>query len=241
MDTEKIKALILEKCSGKNLLASEIAGEVGLNAKELWPLLHDLERAGEMKSFRNDSMTLYTASRAPARRESTFIYQSTTVAKVGTDTKVGTDSTVGTDTTVDTENIKSTCSLNAGAREEKNNYPANPEEVVEGAREIGYVMSLEEAATFLSSYASVGWKTRFGQIVPPSGWKHCLWTYKIHQKSEQRAKGLKEADRRRKGLPPIDPEEGAYEYYTDMQGRRWRKRFDETDWEFVREGSAGIT
>lgn len=236
MDTEKIKALILEKCSGKNLLVSEIAEDVGLTAKELWPLLNDMERTGEIKSFRNDSMTLYTASRAPAPARN----RTSTSTTLTTGTNVSTTECIYKSTK---ENGTGPRGYNKGGmgeeEKEKINYPANEEDIVSAAREIGYVMSLKEAAKFFSTYAPVDWELPDGRKI--KSWKKLLNIWKVMQRPEERANGLKEADRRRKGLPPIDPEEGAYEYYTDMQGRRWRKRFDETDWEFVREGSAGIT
>jgi len=233
MDKEKIKVLILEKCSGKNLLATEIAEGIGIDTKELWPLLQQLERAGDIKSIRSDSMTLFTVSvsraPAPARGASTssFISQGTHVSTC--------------------ENIKEN---GTGQREynkggmgekekEKNSYPANEEEIVSAAREIGYVMSIKEAAKFFSTYAPVDWELPNGRKI--KSWKNLLNMWKVMQRPEERSNGLKEADRRRKGLPPIDPEEGAYEYHTDMQGRRWRQRFDETEWEFVREGSAGVS
>ena len=36
-------------------------------------------------------------------------------------------------------------------------------------------------------------------------------------------------------LPPVDPEELLYEYYEDAQGRKWRKKLDSSEWEFVPE------
>ena len=114
-----------------------------------------------------------------------------------------------------------------------NQYPTDPEEVVKAAKESGYIMSLKEAAKFFAVYAAIGWIDRNG--FPIRSWRALLPVWQLNQTPEQLANARKEYERREQGLAPIDPEEKEWEYYTDAQGRKWRKRPDESEWEGVPE------
>ena len=114
-----------------------------------------------------------------------------------------------------------------------NQYPTDPEEVVIAAKEGGYIMSLKEAAKFFAVYAAIGWIDRNG--FPIRSWRALLPVWQLNQTPEQLANARKEHERRKQGLPTIDPEEKEWEYYTDAQGRKWRKRPDESEWEHVPE------
>ena len=114
-----------------------------------------------------------------------------------------------------------------------NQYPTDPEEVVKAAKESGYIMSLKEAAKFFAVYAAIGWIDRNG--FPIRSWRALLPVWQLNQTPEQLANARKEHERREQGLPPIDPEEKEWEYYVDAQGRKWRKRPDESEWEHVPE------
>lgn len=110
-------------------------------------------------------------------------------------------------------------------------YPSDPEEIVEAARSCGYVMSVYEASKFFSTYAAVGWIDRNGTVI--RNWRALLPIWKVSQSPKQRSDALKEAKRRSAGLPPIDPDTKIYEYYEDAQGRKWRKRPEDSDWEEI--------
>ena len=114
-----------------------------------------------------------------------------------------------------------------------NQYPIDPEEVVIAAKEGGYIMSMKEAAKFFAVYAAIGWIDRNG--FPIRSWRALLPVWQLNQTPEQLANARKEHERRKQGLPPIDPEEKEWEYYVDAQGRKWRKRPDESEWEHVPE------
>ena len=94
---------------------------------------------------------------------------------------------------------------------------------------------LFRSALFLASYAAVGWVNRFGQQILPEYWHKILYAWKKRQTAQQLADAVNEAKRRAAGLPPVDPEELEYEYYEDAQGRKWRKRPNEDEWESVPE------
>lgn len=117
------------------------------------------------------------------------------------------------------------------ARENPAEYPSDPEEIVEAARSCGYVMSVYEASKFFSTYAAVGWIDRNGTVI--RNWRALLPIWKVSQSPKQRSDALKEAKRRAEGLPPIDPDTKIYEYYEDAQGRKWRKRPEDSDWEEI--------
>lgn len=112
-------------------------------------------------------------------------------------------------------------------------YPETPEEVISAAYEIDYPMSLRESAKFISVYGAYDWESLEGRKI--RNWKKLLYIWKSRQTPSERAQGLKEKARREQGLDPVDPEELLYEYYEDAQGRKWRKKIDSTDWEFVPE------
>ena len=107
--------------------------------------------------------------------------------------------------------------------------------MIAAAEKLDYQMSVEEAALFLASYAAVGWVNRFGQQILPEYWHKILYAWKKRQTAQQLADARKEAKRREAGLPPVDPAELEYEYYEDAQGRKWRKRPDEDEWDEVKE------
>lgn len=112
-------------------------------------------------------------------------------------------------------------------------YPETPEEVITAAYEIDYPMSLREGSKFISVYGAYDWESLEGRKI--RSWKKLLHVWKSRQTPAERAQGLKEKARREQGLPPMDPADLEYEYYEDAQGRKWRKKFDSTEWEFVPE------
>ena len=131
-------------------------------------------------------------------------------------------------------NIQEQCLSNTCAcAKEQTQYPANVEEIVSAAGQIGYKMSLFEAAKFLALYGSVGWIDPRG--LPIRKWQALLPYWQTRQSASQYVAAKREAERRSKGLPPVDPDTKEYEYYEDAQGRKWRKHIGESDWENIPE------
>ena len=94
-------------------------------------------------------------------------------------------------------------------------------------------MSVKEAAKFISIYAPFDWESVEGRKI--RNWPKLLHVWKSRQNLTEYSQAVKEAKRRAAGLPPVDPAEREYEYYEDAQGRKWRKRPDDEDWEAVPE------
>lgn len=133
-------------------------------------------------------------------------------------------------------NIQEKCLSNTrvcAESEKQTLYPANVEEIVSAAEQIGYRMSLFEAAKFLALYGSVGWIDQRGLLIRK--WQALLPYWQTRQSASQYAAAKREADRRSKGLPPVDQDTKEYEYYEDAQGRKWRKHIGESDWENIPE------
>lgn len=104
-----------------------------------------------------------------------------------------------------------------GAIDNKNKYPANPEEVIKAAADRAYLMSLSEAANFMASYGAVGWKTRDNR--PIENWRYLLDKWKTGQTGEQYRQAVEEHRRRELGLTPG----GSDDYVTLANGEKWPK------------------
>ncbi len=92
-------------------------------------------------------------------------------------------------------------------------------------------MSVREAAKFISIYAPYEWESIEGRKI--RNWPKLLYVWQSRQKPDEYSRGKREAERREQGLPPINREELEYEYYEDAQGRKWRKRPEDSDWEEI--------
>ena len=216
----ELEQKILDVIGNRNLKLKEIAEEVGLSSSEVWQGgLNRLISAGEVEKRRSDTMTVYR--RACAR-------------DISSCDSISDSQSTDTECTSRYKNNISQQESGARTRNRENaKYPETPEDVIARAKEMDYTMSVKEAAMFLASYAAVGWVNRFGQPIYPESWHHILFAWKNQQTPEQLANGRKEAKRREAGLPPVDPAELEYEYYEDAQGRKWRKKPDESIWEEV--------
>lgn len=225
----ELEQKILDVIGIRSLTLTEISDQLKMTNSEIWQGgLNHLIGTGEIEKLRSDTMTVYrrpSCARDISKSNSIFNSQDTVTPKC-----TGTQSTLSRD-----KNNMLQHELGACARKRDSEYPKNPEEVIARAKELDYIMSLKEAAMFLVSYASVGWVNRFGQKIYPEYWHNILFAWKNQQTPEQLANGRKEAARRAAGLPPIDPAELEYEYYEDAQGRKWRKKPDEDEWESVPE------
>ena len=113
------------------------------------------------------------------------------------------------------------------------NYPATPEEVILAAAERSYMMSIVEATNFLATYAAADWTFKDGRTIIK--WEVLLDKWKSHQNADQRRDAAEEWQERRAGRDPYKLTR--YEYYTDGQGRKWRRPFgdESADWTFVPE------
>lgn len=112
-------------------------------------------------------------------------------------------------------------------------YPATPEEVILAAAERSYMMSIVEATNFLAAYAAAGWTFKDGRKIIK--WEVLLDRWKLYQNSDQRRDASAEWNERRAGRDPYLL--ARYEYYTDDQGRKWRRTFgdESAEWEFIPE------
>ena len=203
---------ILDAIGTKNLTLQEIADQLGIDKSEVWQNgLNRMIGAGTIEQIRSDR---YTSFRVRAR--GTTSIQS---LSQGTDLK-------------DKENMVGMV-RRAQTRTEIPPYPEDPEEVVTAAKGIDYVMSIREASKFISIYAPYDWESVEGRKI--RNWPKLLHVWKSRQKPDEYIQAVNEAKRRAAGLPPVDPAELQYEYYEDAQGRKWRKRPDEDEWESVPE------
>ncbi len=111
-------------------------------------------------------------------------------------------------------------------------YPNDAELVIAKAAERGYLMSMEEALRFLSDMKSMNWQI---DGKPVRTWWKLLDGQKVRQSPDQRAAAIKESQRRKKGLPPVEEAKlDQWERYTDAQGRKWKRPLgstDQDDWE----------
>lgn len=216
---------ILDAIGTGNLTLQEIADQLGIEKSEVWQNgLNRMIGAGMIEQIRSDKISTYRV-RARNSREADSFKSQISVQQRGTLYESNKD--------INNKLHHETC---AGARENiYPRYPEDPEEVIAAAEKLDYQMSVEEAALFLASYAAVGWVNRFGQQILPEYWHKILYAWKKRQTAQQLADAKKEAKRREAGLPPVDPAELEYEYYEDAQGRKWRKRPNEDEWESVPE------
>ncbi len=206
----KLEQKILDAIGTKNLTLQEIADQLGIEKSEVWQGLNRMIGAGTIEQIRSDRYSFYRLSRARVDNNKNNIYLN--------------------------NNIQEQCLSNTRACEENEKqtlYPANVEEIVSAAEQIGYRMSLFEAAKFLALYGSVGWIDPRG--LPIRKWQALLPYWQTRQSASQYVAAKREAERRSKGLPPVDPDTKEYEYYEDAQGRKWRKHIGESDWENIPE------
>lgn len=220
----ELEQKILDVIGTRNLTLREIADELDMSAADIWHGgLNRLVGTGEVEKLVSDSMTIYRRSRVTrdiTNNHSLSNYQGTV-----------TQSTPSRDKEKGEVMVRR--ASRAGAKTEIPPYPEDPEEVVTAAGEIGYVMSLREAAKFISIYAPFDWESVEGRKI--RNWPKLLHVWKSRQNPTEYSQAVKEAKRRAAGLPPVDPAEREYEYYVDAQGRKWRKRPDEDEWESVPE------
>ena len=220
----ELEQKILDVIGTRNLTMREIADELDMSVADIWHGgLNRLIGTGDVEKMTSNSMTIYRRSRVTrdiTNNHSLSDSQGTVTQSIPSREKDKGKVMVR----------RVTC---AGARPEIPPYPEDPEEVVTAAGEIGYVMSLREAAKFISIYAPFDWESVEGRKI--RNWPKLLHVWKSRQKPDEYIQAVNEAKRRAAGLPPVDPAELEYEYYEDAQGRKWRKRPDETEWEEVKE------
>lgn len=126
------------------------------------------------------------------------------------------------------------CNNNACAREKTAfDYPATSEEVILAASDRNYIMSIAEAANFLAAYAATDWTLKDGRKI--TNWRMMLDRWKVYQNPDQKRAAVEEWQERHAGRDPYKLI--SYEYYTDDQGRKWRRPFgnDSAEWEGVTE------
>ncbi len=210
LEAKGLLALVLALPADKRVTWNDLLNISGKNNDELKMICTELKKnAVDIWKIR---MSL-TSSRAHTRRTTTII-----------------SFFLDKDKTREIEN-NSCCSNNACARE--SNYPATPEEVILAAAERSYMMSIVEATNFLAAYAAAGWTFKDGRKIIK--WEVLLDRWKLSQNSDQRRDASAEWNERHAGRDPYLL--ARYEYYTDDQGRKWRRTFgdESAEWEFIPE------
>lgn len=211
---------ILDVIGTKNLTLQEIADQLEISTSEVWQGgLNRMIGAGMIEQIKSDRYILFRVRTNACANNHQYHSNYNSQGTVKLQDKNKMDGTVKR--------------ANANAREKIPPYPENPEDVITAANEIDYVMSLREAAKFISIYAPYDWESVEGRKI--RNWPKLLHVWKSRQKPDEYSQAVKEAKRREAGLPPVDPAELEYEYYEDAQGRKWRKRPDEDEWESVPE------
>ena len=218
----ELEQKIITALGDRNLTMQEIADTVGIPASEMYQQgLLRLIGTGDVEKILSDKMTVYRL--APQAR----------VTRLACTPQARLDST---NHNIISQEKERECTVGykggiRGKRKEIPPYPEEPEEVVAAAKEIGYFMSVREAAKFISIYAPYEWESIEGRKI--RNWPKLLYVWQSRQKPDEYSRGKREAERREQGLPPVNREELEYEYYEDAQGRKWRKRPEDSDWEEI--------
>ena len=220
----ELEQKILDVIGTRNLTMREITDKLDMSVADIWHGgLNRLIGTGDVEKMTSNSMTIYRRSRVT--RDITNNHSLSDSQGTVTQSTPLREKDKGK---VMVRRV--TC---AGARPEIPPYPEDPEEVIAAAKELDYTMSVKEAAKFISIYAPYDWESVEGRKI--RNWPKLLHVWKSRQRPEEYSQAVKEAKRRAAGLPPVDPAELQYEYYEDAQGRKWRKRPDEDEWESVPE------
>ena len=211
---------ILDAIGTGNLTLQEIADQLGIEKSEVWQNgLNRMIGAGMIEQIKSDRYILFRARTNACANNHQYHSDS---------------NSQGTITSKDRNRMDGMVKrANANARAEIPPYPEDPEEVIAAAKELDYTMSVKEAAKFISIYAPFDWESVEGRKI--RNWPKLLHVWKSRQNPTEYSQAVKEAKRREAGLPPVDPAELEYEYYEDAQGRKWRKRPNEDEWEEVKE------